>query len=409
MRVLLAPVGSRGDIQPMLALAIGLRDAGHTVTFSAPPNFGPWVRSYGFTFHGVGLDMEEFLRDVGINVFEGLRVLREHVGAQFQELAQPMDEADVIIGASLHVAGASYAEKSGKPYAYVIFTQSVFPSRAHPQPMVPWQSLPRWFNALTWKANDGLMNWLYRKAINGERAKLELPPIRNVWSHVLGSPILLATEPAIATPPADAPRNFRQTGAWPLPESGELEAPLEAFLQAGPPPVYIGFGSMPDKNPDRTSRILIESVQAIGVRAVISRGWAKLDMVDIPPNICLIGPNPHGKLFPRVAAVVHHGGAGTLTAAARAGLPQLLIPHIADQYHSAKCLYELGLSPAPISKSSLSTARLTAALRVLTTDLDIHARAKAFVPRLTTDGIPRAIAAIEELALNGRPPLAKAG
>jgi UDP:flavonoid glycosyltransferase YjiC (YdhE family) len=186
-----------------------------------------------------------------------------------------------------------------------------------------------------------------------------------------------------------------QTGAWFMPESEELPADVEAFLAAGPPPVYVGFGSMQDPDAAGTSRRVLDAVRRAGVRVLLSRGWAGLGEVELPSTALRIGSLPHGKLFPRCAAVVHHGGAGTTANATRAGVPQVIIPHEVDQFYWGHRVWTLGLSPPPIPKRRLSAEALAAAIRTCIEDAGMRQRAANFVNGIRTDGLARAIAILE--------------
>jgi UDP:flavonoid glycosyltransferase YjiC (YdhE family) len=270
------------------------------------------------------------------------------------------------------------------------------PSRDHPAPFVMSQTLPRWVNRLSWRLNHFIYDTFFRRLIDRERARLGLPPIRTgVFDHIVWNNLLVASEPSVAGLPPETPGGVAQTGAWFMPEPEELDAELVSFLDAGPPPVYIGFGSMPDKNPLETSRRVLEAVQGAGVRALLSRGWAGLGKIPLPDTVRVIGPTPHGKLFPRCGAVVHHGGAGTTAQAARAGVPQVIVPHLMDQFFWCHRIHKLGLSPPPIHRGKLRAAELSQALRACIEDGAMRERARTFARGMALDGLERAVQAVE--------------
>jgi vancomycin aglycone glucosyltransferase len=214
---------------------------------------------------------------------------------------------------------------------------------------------------------------------------------------------MLAAEPALLRPAADAPvERIVQTGALFLPERDELPPALERFCAAGPPPVYIGFGSMPDRDPARSTAMLVEAIRRAGVRAVIGRGWAGLGGVELPPEVHVVDDVPHGKLFPLLGAVVHHGGTGTTSNAARAGIPQVLVPHLLDQFYVADRLGPLGLGPRAIPRKRLTVARLAHALAEVVGDPGYRERAGALAQQVVRDGVERAVVMLEELGA-GRP------
>ena len=181
-------------------------------------------------------------------------------------------------------------------------------------------------------------------ALNSHRAAAGLSPVADVRSHIFTDTPWLAADPTLAPRPAPADLAVVQTGAWILPDARPLPAELEGFLDAGEPPVYFGFGSI--RAPQGLSRNMIQAARALGRRTIVSRGWADLSASDNEPDCLSIGEVNQQALFPRVAAVVHHGGAGTSTAAARAGAPQVIIPQHYDQHYWARRIDDLGIGSA---------------------------------------------------------------
>ncbi len=262
---------------------------------------------------------------------------------------------------------------------------------ACPTPLLPLGAVPTWVNALSWRGQRLVFNQLFLGPINDERAMRGLAPVLDLWSHMVGGHLIYAGESALAPLPEDVPPGIFTSGAWTLDDTTPLDPGIEAFLRDGPPPVYVGFGSMPDARPDRTSRLIADAVAQAGVRALISSGWARLGAGALPATLRLIGATSHARLFPRLAAVVHHGGAGTTTAAARAGIPQIVVPHGFDQLDWGRRVHERGLSPPPIAKTRLSAVALAEALRAATRDSAMRDRAARFAGTLTRDGVARAI------------------
>jgi UDP:flavonoid glycosyltransferase YjiC (YdhE family) len=398
LRILLASFGTRGDLQPVLALALGLRAAGHTVTLAGPPNFTTWIRSYGLRFEAVGSDVEKAANEVAFNIPLAIQAMRKEIHAHFETIAPLAREADAIVGAAIHCASVSLGEAYGIPAFYGFFSPQMLPSRHHAPAFVRNQHMPPWANKLTWSGLRLLWRLILSNTITEERHKLGLAPVAETWEHLLSSHPLFAGDPVLAPLPDDGPGGIFTTGPWLLPETEPLDAELEAFLQAGPPPVYIGFGSMPDARPEQTTRMLLDTVRNLGVRAVISSGWARLGLSDVPNSIRIVGPTSHSKLFPRCAAVVHHGGAGTTIAAANAGVPQLIVPHAFDQFHCARDLPLLGVAPPSIAKTRLTSARLEAALRICLDDQAMQAKAREVATRTIRDGVTRTVRHIEAVA-----------
>jgi vancomycin aglycone glucosyltransferase len=218
--------------------------------------------------------------------------------------------------------------------------------------------------------------------------------LTDVRSHILGDDPWLAADPLLGPLPATPGLRVTQTGAWILPDQAPLEPALEAFLVAGEPPVYAGFGSMPADR--ETGRIVIDAVRAAGRRVVLSQGWAELGPIDDAPDCIAIGDVNQQSLFPRVAAVVHHGGAGTTTTAARAGVPQVIVPMFSDQPYWASRVRALGIG-SRVARGALRAESLEAALRDAL-DPGVAARAAAVAATVAADGAAVAADLVERVA-----------
>jgi vancomycin aglycone glucosyltransferase len=254
----------------------------------------------------------------------------------------------------------------------------------HPPFLVPAQSMPRWANRLAWRATHMLFGSVIRPFVNAQRATFGLPPIEDIVPYILTQRPVVAADEELAPLPRDCPSGVRQIRALQPPPGEPLPAKLESFLEQGPPPVYLGFGSMTDARPDRTTREIMRAVAAIGCRALVSRGWAGLGGETLPEGVLEIDAVCHAQLFPRVAAVVHHGGAGTTTAAARAGVPQILVPHLMDQFYWGRRVQLLGLGPPPLARKRLRADRLAAALEATLENELLAERAREVGERLRT-------------------------
>jgi vancomycin aglycone glucosyltransferase len=384
VRVLLAGFGSRGDIHPLLALALALRRAGHEPRVTGPPDFARDAGDVDVPYIAHGPNAQELLKqnqaDLGANPLRMIRLARsqaaEHIGMQFEALNALARDADMIVAAGLMWAASSVAQARGLPYRYVAYAPEVIPSRFHAPPLCPWQNLPGVLNRWLWRAFQRVVNWLVLPAVNRHRAELGLLPLGRIDPHVLPrDSTLLAADPEIAGWASDAGISTPALGALQFWNGRPLEPAIERFLAAGEPPVYIGFGSMVDAGAGETTRRLLEVVERVGCRAIIGAGWAGLGGASSGERVLFVGPTPHRPLFARLAAVVHHGGAGTTHTAARAGVPQLLVPHLLDQFSWAKRTWRLGLSPRPIPRSRLSTLALERGLRACLTDEGLRQRA----------------------------------
>jgi UDP:flavonoid glycosyltransferase YjiC (YdhE family) len=312
----------------------------------------------------MGAFLARHARDVAGHTYRMARAIKRQapaeIAAQFELLAPLAREADRVVAASLVFAARSCAERAGRPYRFIAFAPETFPSRHHPG-LGEWrQSLPRWLNRCSWWVTRRLDNWMLRAPINQGRAKLGLPPIEDALAHFADPAVsVLATDAELAPAPPDVPLPGPATGAMLLDESGPLPDEVEAFLAAGPPPVYIGFGSMPDARPERTAALVAEAVRRAGCRAIVYTGVKS----ELGPQVLGVGRLPHAALFARVAAVVHHGGAGTCARAARAGIPQVIVPHLLDQFPWSARLQRRGLAPRPLLRQSLSDAALAGRIR----------------------------------------------
>lgn len=385
MRIILAPQGTHGDVRPLVALAAALREAGHNVLFGASPNHRGWIEELGFPFHAVGLDMDapsaEADQSMGKplrNVLNGLTFINTLVPAQFEALEKLAAEADLIIGSGLEFAARSLAEKFRIPYRFVCHVPSAIRSRFHPPLAIPYRVFPSWVNRLLWWSNTLGTKWTFGRGIQANRRRLGLEPVRD-FGAFLGAGVVLAADEALAPVPPDCRFEFR-TSYLALDDARPLPPNLERFLASGPPPVYIGFGSMRDPNPAQTLRAF--EALSRSFRLVVSSARARRLASPELPNIEWVDSVPHSSLFPRVAAVVHHGGAGTTHTAARAGVPQVVVPHLVDQYYWAYRVRELGVGPASIRRHELSGATLEAALAQVAPGSPIERSAVALAQRL---------------------------
>ena len=391
MRVLLSTIGSRGDVQPLVALASELKALGQEVHLCVPPDFRDWIESLGMSVTPIGPEV----RSAGKanpsaarpTPEQRRRMVEVTVAAQFETIATAARGCDTIVGATaLQVAAPSIAESLGIPYVFAASCPTVLPSPHHAPPVLAMlgdvPAAPASDYREHWDRDARRWNDGWGAPINSHRASLGLPPVRDVRRYVLTDHPWLAADPTLGPWPNPADQAVFQTGAWILPDAGLLSTELEAFLAAGEPPVYFGFGST--RAPDELNLVMIESARALGHRAIVSRGWAELSLVDNDPDCLAIGEVNLHALFTRVAAVVHHGGAGTTTLAARAGAPQVVIPQHYDQHYWAQRIHHLGVGIAH-PPGTPTTASLRSALEG-TLQRDVAARAQAIASVIRGDG-----------------------
>ena len=390
MRMLLSTIGSRGDVQPLVALGLQLKEFGQEVHMCVPPDFHNWIEGLGMTVTPIGPE----LRSTGkANPMaarptpEQVRQMMEGtVATQFETITAAAQGCDMIVGATaLQIAAPSIAEKTGVPYFFAAYCPAVLPSPHHAPPVLPMLGdKPATMDDYSelWEKDAQRWNMQWKDILNSHRAKLGLEPISDVRSHILTDQPWLASDPTLGPWPDPADKSVVQTGAWMLKDERPLEPELEAFLDAGEPPIYFGFGSI--SAPQGLSAAMIQSARALGRRAILLRGWADLSLLDNEPDCIAVGEVNHQVLFKRVAAVVHHGGAGTTHAATRAGAPQVLIPQHYDQHYWAGRVQQLGIGTAH-TLSTPTADSLTSALEQIL-QLDVAARAQTIATAIRSDG-----------------------
>jgi UDP:flavonoid glycosyltransferase YjiC (YdhE family) len=382
MKIVLATFGSRGDVQPMLALSLALKSKGHDVLLAAPPEKAAWAKQLGCPFLPLGSDVTAFIDDMENahslrSAIRFVSFLRNELNAQFDLLPKIIAGADLVIGSSLTFALSTLAESMGIAYRYIAFTPQLLPSGYHPFPAFKHQRFPKWYNRMTWRIAEILDQFNLTRLINNHRRQLGLKLIQDAWHHVMGQHVLVASDSVISKIPRDiVDQTFTQTGYMHLNQPDQHLPELDTFLEAGSPPVYAGFGSMPIRDQIRNVSVIVEAVRLSGQRAVISKFWDEPSEFSNSDDIFFITKYPHLKLFPHMAAVIHHGGAGTTASSAVSGVPQIIVPHILDQYYWGNQIYQSKLGPSPIWRSQLTAKKLAAAIRECLSNQQIRKRAK---------------------------------
>jgi vancomycin aglycone glucosyltransferase len=379
MRVLLSTIGSRGDVQPLLALARQLGELGHEARLCAPPDFRELAAGVGVAFVPIGPEV----RTAAAAGEEAKRqAVPDLIANQFTTLGETARDCDVLVSfGPLQVAARSVAELRGIPYHFAAFCPTTLPSGHHaPAPLPGRPAAGSADNRTLWAQDAEFWQATFGAAVNAQRSAAGMAAVASVRDHMFTDRPLLAADPTLAPWPTPSDLAVLQTGAWILADERPLPADLAAFLDAGEPPIYFGFGSM--RSPQETSRVMVDAARELGYRAIVLRGWADLSLVDNAPDCFSIEEANLQALFPRVAAIVYHGGSGTTTIATRAGTPQVVVPHMYDQHYFASRIDELGIGvahqgPEP-TVDSLTTA-LTSALRRETV-------ARALATAVQTDG-----------------------
>jgi sterol 3beta-glucosyltransferase len=385
--------GSRGDVQPYIALGTGLKALGHKVTVLSNENFEALVREAGLDFASTGPNVQEVLqsdewRDKAENrnflkiLADGQKYMKDIAEAQARELPKLLAGQDMVIGGLAALTGGlTIADMLKIPFiqAYVFpFTAS----REFSSPLVADLPLGQLLNRPSFHLTHQMFWQIFKDNDNITRRVLGLGkgsfwgPFKSLAQR--DEPVLYGYSKHVLPRPNDWTSKYHVTGYWYLDESSDWKPSSELlkFLEAGDPPVYIGFGSMASSQPERTSEILIEALALSGQRGILASGWGGLKASDLPETVHLISSIPHSWLFPRVATVVHHGGAGTTAAGLRAGIPSILIPHGGDQAFWGKRLADLGVAPRAIPKKRLNAKALSHAIRITIENRAMREQAK---------------------------------
>jgi vancomycin aglycone glucosyltransferase len=348
--------GTRGDVQPMIALALACMAGGHEIVLCAPPENEELARQYQCPFVPFGPNYREIFKrkanmkggqSVGPSPKEG----KAETLKQIDLLPELIKGADLVLGVGLILGVHTVADLLKVPYRLVVF-YPVLLGTAKTDPF---------FSRMMFGFGRSMINMLMKGFLNKKRMQLGLEPVDDVWAYWMGENVIIACDKALNPANDGVAFRFTQTGYMFLPSKNGLPASLETFLNAGKPPVYIGFGSIPISRPEKYATLFREVAKATGQRLLVSKGWA-----DLPENnsddILYVDDMPFELLFPRLAAVVFHGGTGTMAAAARAGIPQVAFPFMADQFDNSKRIIKMGLGPRACKFTQLSAESLVQAI-----------------------------------------------
>lgn len=412
MRIAIVAFDTRGGVQPYAALAVGLAGAGHDVRIVTTADFVPLLESRGVAVAPIAGDARAFaeasdsLAEMG--PLEAARAMRSLTRDLVINVTGETHEA--CVGAELITGGIGgmavarpVAERLGVGFLPALLQPIGPPTAAFPGVFVP--GVPRWLGATGRRASHAVtrlaLSQMLRPAERGARTEVLGLPARPSPVHPELPVVYGFSRHVVPSPPEWGPEHH-VTGYWTLPATDEWSPPraaLAAFVAADPPPVCIGFGSMTSRDPAVLTDLVVEAVRGRGMRAILLSGWGGLSDAGGGDDVMVTDEVPHEWLFPRVAAVVHHGGAGTTGAALRAGVPSVVVPFGVDQPFWAAQVTALGAGPPPIPRRRLSVTALGDALETVLADTAMRDRARALGARICTeDGVAEAVAVYGRVA-----------
>jgi sterol 3beta-glucosyltransferase len=418
MQILAIALGSQGDVQPYVALGKGLEAAGHRVRVMTHVNYERLVTAHSLEFYPAKGNVQEIIESPEMRALlekGNFLAINKHTSKLAQAAALDWAQAGLAAcqGVDLIVAGigglnvaVALAEKLQIPLLPA-FLFPFTPTRSFPGILFP-QSLTKLGGTFNWLSHLLLRQIIwqgFRKADRLARLQVLNLPATSFWGPYQSAvmhryPTVYGFSPSVIPKPADW-RNTQIVGDWFLDATDWTPpADLIEFLQNGSPPVYIGFGSMGSRKPEETADLVLQAISRTGQRAILQAGWGGLSKADVPNNILMINSAPHSWLFPRMAAVVHHGGAGTTAAGLRAGVPSIVIPFFGDQPFWGQRIADLGVGTAPIPRQQLTVEKLAQAIERAVTDPAMRQLAADLGAKIQAeDGIGNVVSIVREIDL----------
>jgi sterol 3beta-glucosyltransferase len=418
MKITFTSFGTRGDVQPALALAKALTQRGHTVRMIASSSFAPWIRQHGVEPIATSIDIQAMMSsdlgrdwiEYGNNPLRQAAIMRKLYTDSSWQMASDLwtgcQGSDLIISSfTSDLFADSVAEKLGSRHLCIALQPAMIATLSGSSVMfAPYPEKEHRFNF--WVSylfmERGLWQMCHATNDRLRSEVLHLPPLRfaDYRQRYHQKLVLHGYSPHVLPPAPDWPPSFHTVGYWFLEEESHWQpsAELLRFLDAGSPPIYIGFGSMTGHNPQAFTNLLLEAVRISGQRAILLSGWAGIGNTLLPDSVLRIDFAPHEWLFERVAATVHHGGAGTTAASLRAGTPTVIVPHIAEQPLWGKRVEVLGVGPKAIPRNKLTAEKLASAIHEVVNNREMKRRAMELSQKIRSeDGINQAIRLIENM------------
>jgi sterol 3beta-glucosyltransferase len=417
MKITIIAFGTRGDIQPTLALGKALKALHHQVRMIASTNFKAWIEQHGLEAATATVDIQAIMTGEGghewighsdnqIKQIQAMKKLFDEFGlAMMRDAWHACTDAEAIISSfTSDVYAASIAEKLGAKHISTPLQPALVATRSGMAcTSAPIPNRESIINYLFGKWFIEPFGWQLMGAVNNRfrQEVLGLPPqtMQVNWRALRRMLVVQAFSPHVVPRPCDWPSNIHTAGYWFLDEDQAWQPPqaLRDFLDDGDPPVYIGFGSMTGRDPQALTHLIVDALTQSRQRAILQSGWAGMGTARLPTNIFLLDFAPHSWLFPRMSAVVHHGGAGTTAESLRAGVPTIIVPHIADQPFWGSRVAALGVGPKPIPRHKLTVDNLAFAIRQAMCDSTMRQRAIELGAKICAeDGIGTAVRLIGE-------------
>jgi len=362
MKIAIVVNGTRGDVQPMFALATGLIKNGHQIICCAPPENEELAERCSIPFVAFGPNYKELFKQNaqmkgGATKSPSPAQMKKETENQINLLPELLKGSDLVLGVGFVLGVHTVADILKVPYRFVIF-YPILLGTSNTAPFI---------NRLMFGFGKSMTDMVMKSFINKKRADVELQPIKDVWANWMGDHVIVACDKELNAVHEGVSFNFTQTGFILLPSQTGLPTNVEKFLNSGKPPVFIGFGSNPVSRPEKYNQIFDEVSKATNQRLIVSKGWADLPENNTS-NVLYVDEMPFDLLFPRLTAIVYHGGTGTMAAAARAGIPQIAFPFMADQFENSKQIVKLGLGPKACDFKKISADILISSINECVTN-----------------------------------------
>ncbi|MCL4299115.1 MAG: glycosyltransferase [Anaerolineae bacterium] len=420
MKITILATGSRGDVQPFVAVGFGLQQAGHEVTFVTNAHFETWVHSYGLNVRPVHWNAQAALQsEQGQRMVQSGRILEtiryflqeapKHIAQLQLESWAACQDAEILFYSLLSSWGYDIAEKLKIP-GILGLLHPLIPTRSFPTQLLrvnlggPLNLMTHYFTEQAfWQVVRRPTNTFRRQVLG--LARLRFPETLFSVLRRQRCPLLCSLSPTVIARPPDWPEWVQMKGYWflPAPPGWQAPADLVNFIRRGPAPVYVGFGSMTNQAAVAVGRLVVQALQLSGQRGVLVRGWGSLGIGEVADDIFFLDEAPHDWLFPQMVAVVHHGGVGTTAAGLRAGVPAVIVPHMQDQPYWGQRVYDMGVGPRPIPYSQLTAENLAQSITLAVRSQAIRERAEQMGQKIRReDGVGQAIEVFDHYVRPGR-------